>query len=113
MAFLENQKGFAQINVENSEWLAYVYFHNGDYKKAIHQYDELMRENDFDKNYHIYKATCLYALCLYDEAKRECLKGNESPLQTRLLFHIAHKKNDEKNLMTLHHKLGESKEVLL
>jgi len=26
------------------------------------------------------------------------------------MFHIAHKKNDEKNLMTYHHKIQESKE---
>ena len=51
------------------------------------------------------KACCLYALCNYDEAKRECLKGKENPLSIRLMFHIAHKKNDEKNLMTYHHKI--------
>lgn len=39
-----------------------------------------MRDKDYDKNYHIYKSTCLYALCNYDEAKRECIKGPESPL---------------------------------
>ena len=27
------------------------------------------------------------------------------------MFHIAHKKNDERNLMTYHHKIQESKEV--
>jgi intraflagellar transport protein 56 len=52
----------------------------------------------------------LYALCNYDDAKRECLKGNENSLQFRLMFHIAHKKNDEKNLMTYHHKIQESSE---
>lgn len=29
------------------------------------------------------------------------------------MFHIAHKKNDDKNLMTYHHKIQESKEDLL
>jgi intraflagellar transport protein 56 len=75
-------------------------------------YDDMMREKDYDKCNHIYKACCLYALCNYDEAKRECLKGPENSLQIRLMFHIAHKKNDEKNLMTYHHKIKESKEVL-
>ena len=47
----------------------------------------------------------MYALCNYEEAKRETLKGPETPLSVRLMFHIAHKKNDEKNLMTYHHKI--------
>ena len=47
-------------------------------------------------------------MCQFDDSKREALKGPESPLQTRLLFHIAHKKNDQKNLMIYHAKLQES-----
>ena len=80
-------------------------------RKSIQVYDEMMRDKDYDKNYHVYKvkifnqACCLYALCTYDEAKRECLKGPETSLSVRLMFHIAHKKNDEKNLMTYHHKI--------
>lgn len=63
---------------------------------------------DYNKNLHLYKACCHYALCNFDEAKREALKGTECDLQFRLLFHIAHKKSDEKNLMTYHHKLEEN-----
>ena len=81
-------------------------------RKAIHIYDELLRKTE-DKDYHIYKACCYYALCLYDDARREALKGGETPLQTRLLFHLAHKKNDEKNLMHYHQKLDESAEVCI
>lgn len=69
----------------------------------------MLRKTD-DKDYHIYKACCYYALCLYDDARREAMKGAETPLQTRLLFHLAHKKNDEKNLMHYHQKLDESAE---
>lgn len=80
----------------------------GEYRKAINIYDELLRKTD-DDDYHIFKACCYYALCLYDDAKREASKAkNESPLQTRLLFHLAHKKNDEKSLMQYHQKLSES-----
>ncbi len=74
-------------------------------RKAIQIYEEMMRDKDYDKNCHVFKACCLYALCNYDEAKRESLKGPETSLQVRLMFHIAHKKNDEKNLMTYHHKI--------
>lgn len=76
-------------------------------RKSIQIYDELIRKTD-NKEYYVYKACCYYALCQFDDSKREALKGPESPLQTRLLFHIAHKKNDQKNLMTYHAKLQES-----
>ncbi len=65
-------------------------------------YDQLTKKTDYDKEVHLYKACCHYALCNYDEAKRECLKGPENPLQSRLMFHISHKKNDENNLMIYH-----------
>ena len=67
-----------------------------------------MRRPDYNKELHVYKACCLYALCSYDEAKRECLKGVETPLYVRLIFHISHKKSDESSLMTYHHKIQET-----
>lgn len=39
-----------------------------------------MRKPKYDKEYHIYKALCLYGLCKYEEAKEESLKGPESSL---------------------------------
>jgi intraflagellar transport protein 56 len=77
-------------------------------RKAINIYDDLMRKPDYNKELHVFKACCLYALCNYDEAKRECAKGPESPLFVRLMFHISHKKNDENSLMTYHHKLQDT-----
>ena len=56
----------------------------------------------------MYKGCCYFALCQYEDSKREALKGPETPLQVRLLFHIADKKNDEKNLMTYHSKIQET-----
>jgi len=41
----------------------------GEYRKAINIYDELLRKTD-DDDYHVFKACCYYALCLYDDAKR-------------------------------------------
>lgn len=73
-------------------------------------YDELMRKPDYNKELHVYKACCLYALCNYDEARRECVKGTESPLYVRLMLHISHKKSDENSLMTYHYKIGDSVE---
>ena len=32
VAFLENEKSFSHMKAENNQWLAFAYFHNGDYK---------------------------------------------------------------------------------
>lgn len=108
ISLLEFEKSATDTKVDTLFWLAYCYFHNGDYKKAINIYDELVRKPDYNKELHVFKACCLYALCQYDEAKRECAKGPETPLFVRLMFHISHKKNDEQSLMTYHHKLQDT-----
>eukprot|EP00933_Yihiella_yeosuensis_P008103 TRINITY_DN113408_c0_g1_i1.p1 TRINITY_DN113408_c0_g1~~TRINITY_DN113408_c0_g1_i1.p1 ORF type:complete len:564 (-),score=150.68 TRINITY_DN113408_c0_g1_i1:85-1776(-) len=92
-------------------WLAYSYFHNGDYQKAIDAYDAATaspKEND--PNIPAYKACCLYALCKYTEAEEEAKNAPESPLKTRILFHTAHKRNDESAMMAQHQALTDSKE---
>jgi intraflagellar transport protein 56 len=66
--------------------IAYCAFHNGDYRKTIDIYDELMKRNDYDRNIHAYKACCMYALCNYKEAKAEAEKAENSELKNRLLF---------------------------
>ena len=70
-------------------------------------YDDLMKKPNYSKDLHIYKSCCLYALQLYDEAKKECVKGYESTLHIRLMFHIAHKKDDEDLLNQYHMKIQE------
>lgn len=37
-----------------------------------------MKNKDYDKNIHNYKACCYYALMNYEEAKKEIKKGPES-----------------------------------
>jgi intraflagellar transport protein 56 len=96
-------------------WLAYSYFHNGDYRKALDTYTDLMakeaaQKKDSDKNIHAYKACCLYALCQYKEAEEEVKLAPESPLKIRMLFHTAHKGNDETAMMTQHQQLTDTVE---
>lgn len=83
--------------------LAYACFHNGDYQKANETYDELMRRHDYDKNIHLFKACCYYALCQYKEAKEECKKAEshevDEALLNRIQLHLAHKMMDEENIM--------------
>lgn len=90
-------------------WLAYAYFHNGDYKKAIDAYDEAVKK-ETDAHIPAYKACCLYALTQYTEAEEEAKKAPDSPLKTRILFHTAHKRNDESAMMAQHQALSETKE---
>ncbi len=61
-----------------------------------------MKRGDYDRNIHAFKACCLYALCHYKEAKEEALKAEESGLRSRLLFQLAHKLNDENEMMNMH-----------
>jgi intraflagellar transport protein 56 len=90
--------------------MGYVAFHNGDYKKSIDIYNSLIAKDGYDKVIHAYKACCLYGLCQYKEAKEEASKADDCPLKTRLLLHLAHKLNDEKELMACHDKLTDTLE---
>lgn len=94
--------------------LAYSYFHSGEYKKAIDTYEELSKRHDYDRNIHLFKACCNYALCQYKEAKDECWKAEEGEvdeaLLNRLQLHLAHKMMDEENIMAYHSWLTNSVE---
>lgn len=120
IAFLELEKGSGNVKV--NLWLAYCYFHAGEYRKAMNIYDDLMKKPGYDKQLHLYKACCHYALTNYEEAKREANKfspgkdgkakdpkeGLENELQVRLLSHIAQKKEDENGILALHYQLGDN-----
>ena len=93
--------------------LAYSCFHNGDYRKSIDTYEELMRNHDYDKNFHLFKACCLYAECRYKEAKAECEKAGDNvdgSLFIRLMFHLSHKLGEETQIMNFHQQLTSSVE---
>jgi len=49
-------------------WLAYSYFHAGEYAKALEAYEEALKKTN-DQNIHAYKACCCYALCQYQQAE--------------------------------------------
>ncbi len=52
-----------------------------------------------------YYACCLFMLGMYKKAEETVLKGPKNSLQIRLLFHIAHKLNEEDKLMNYHQQL--------
>jgi len=110
ITLLEFEKKAKEERPHLQHWLGFCYFHNGDYRKAIDLYDEVLASKDADPVTHVYKACCLYALCLYEEAEKEAKMAPDSALKTRVMFHTAHKRNDESSMMSHHQALSDSTE---
>jgi len=110
ISLLEFKKQSDPSDHTNLEWLAYSYFHFGEHKKAYDVYKELLRKPDPDPTYYTFSAACLFYMGRYKEAEEDALRGPSTKLQTRILFHCAHKFNDESKLMTYHQQLTESTE---
>mmetsp|Transcript_132527 Transcript_132527/g.230455 ORF Transcript_132527/g.230455 Transcript_132527/m.230455 type:complete len:567 (+) Transcript_132527:93-1793(+) len=114
IALLEFERKARDNRPHLLELLAYSYFHNGDYQKALEVYDEIIKQQsvkkDVDLNFHAYKACCFYALCQYEQAEQEANLAPESSLKVRILFHTAHKRNDESAMMAQHQKLTDTTE---
>lgn len=91
-------------------WLGYSAFHLGEFQKAMQAYQDMLHQPDADPILNIYVACCLFYLGQYKDAEESALKGPVVTLQNRLLFHIAHKFNDENKLMVYHQKLQETLE---
>ena len=86
-------------------WIGYCAFHLGDYRKALDTYQQLIQEGSDDQTLLTYQGCCLMGLGWFQEAEEKANQGPASPLQTRLLFHLAHRLNDENKLMMYHQKL--------
>eukprot|EP00002_Diphylleia_rotans_P017202 TRINITY_DN333_c0_g1_i1.p1 TRINITY_DN333_c0_g1~~TRINITY_DN333_c0_g1_i1.p1 ORF type:complete len:554 (+),score=141.49 TRINITY_DN333_c0_g1_i1:64-1725(+) len=108
MTLLEFQKSTEKIDDKLMLWLAYSAFHLGDFKKALKIYQDLLATGSADPVVHVYVACCLFYMGMYKEAEDEANQGPECPLQNRILFHIAHKMNDENKLMLHHQRLEDT-----
>eukprot|EP00760_Papus_ankaliazontas_P035420 PhM_4_TR7788/c0_g1_i1/m.50061/K19685/TTC26, IFT56, DYF13; intraflagellar transport protein 56 len=91
-------------------WLGYAAFHMGDYNRAVEVYKEVLLQEDADPVHNVYLACCHFCLGQYKEAEECAKRGPATPLQNRVMFHCAHKFNDEAKLMHHHQKLQESLE---
>ena len=111
-AILEFFKGVGQPLGEMpiGPWLGYSAFHMGDYAKAADVYKEMLTIDDADQVHWLHLGCALYCLGHYKEAEEAALKGPTTSLQNRLLFHLAHKFNDETKLMSYHQKLQDTVE---
>lgn len=110
LALLQFRRNANRHDVRNLEFLAYCQFHFGEHDKALSLYKELLNFEDPDPLYYVYAAACCYYMGMYKEAEQYASQGPRCPLQTRILFHCAHKLNDETRLMQYHQQLTESLE---
>lgn len=79
-------------------------FHNCFQIKEYERYIEKEKKK-VPGEVHTYLACCLFMLGMYKKAEEVALNGPRSPLQIRVLFHVAHKMSDEERLMGLHQQL--------
>ncbi|XP_067115347.1 intraflagellar transport protein 56 [Osmerus mordax] len=71
----------------------------------MEEYRSLTVSPDSPEEVWVFLACTLFFLGLYREAEEAASKAPKCPLQNRLLFHLAHKFNDEKKLMSFHQNL--------
>lgn len=105
LTLLEFQRN-GGVSVEHADlWTGFCAFHVGDHKRAMEEYKTLTLRPDCPVDVWVYLGCALFFLGLYKEAEEAALKGSKIQLQNRLLFHLAHKFNDEKKLMGFHQNL--------
>ncbi|XP_011314978.1 intraflagellar transport protein 56 isoform X2 [Fopius arisanus] len=91
--------------IETETWIAYCAFHLGDYKRAASVYEALRKKDKAPSDVSTNLACCYFFLGMYPEAKEVLIEAPDSPLRTRLLFHLAHKMGDENTFLDNHGRL--------
>jgi intraflagellar transport protein 56 len=114
LTLLEFNKRSDEIEEDKKQqtlmWIGYCAFHIGDYPKSLTAYQEVLEGRDPPAETHLYIACCHYYMQSFKEAEQEAVKGPNCPLKNRILFHVAHRMNDEKKLMEFHQQLSDTKE---
>jgi len=110
---LEFQRRTEEPSERTLLWLAYALFHAGDYERALRVYEEVLtayggRSDASGHPAHVYVGLCLYHLRRYEAAAAAAVKGPESALRTRLLFHTYHRLGNEAGVVAQHKCLSES-----
>uniref|UniRef100_A0A3B4ZM09 Intraflagellar transport protein 56 n=1 Tax=Stegastes partitus TaxID=144197 RepID=A0A3B4ZM09_9TELE len=100
MTLLEFQRSIGEKEEHADCWIGYCAFHLGDYKRAMEEYKSLTRNPECPAEVWVYLACALFFLGLYKDAEEAASKAPMSPLQNRLLFHLAHKA-ELKNLIDI------------
>uniref|UniRef100_A0A671TKI9 Intraflagellar transport protein 56 n=1 Tax=Sparus aurata TaxID=8175 RepID=A0A671TKI9_SPAAU len=100
LTLLEFQRSIGEKEEHADLWIGYCAFHLGDYKRAMEEYKSLTSKPECPEQVWVYLACALFFLGLYKEAEDAASKAPMSPLQNRLLFHLAHKA-ELKNLIDI------------
>ncbi|CAK1547012.1 unnamed protein product [Leptosia nina] len=89
-----------------SAWVAWCWFHLGEYRQALDKYLELRGRENLDSrladNISLDIAVCYFYLGMYKESQETIEKAPKCALKNRLQFHLAHKLGDEEALMQAH-----------
>ncbi|XP_068632035.1 intraflagellar transport protein 56 [Battus philenor] len=87
-------------------WMGWCWFHLGEYRRALDQYQLLRSRENLDSriadNMAIDLAVCYFYLGMYKESQEAIEDAPDCALKNRLQFHLAHKLNDEEALMSAH-----------
>jgi len=105
VTLLEFERASKKSDIQTSMWISYCYFHLGDYKRCLKEYKELCQMKGAPPEVWVFLGCTMFFLGMYKEAEEACTKGPNSKLQNRLMFHLSHKFNDEKKLMSFHKNL--------
>lgn len=105
ITLLEFDRHSGKGGEETDLWIAYCAFHLGDYKRAMEEYEKMLERDSCNPDVWVYLACAQFFLGMYPEADVSAQKSPKSRIQNRLLFHISHKFNDERRLMSYHQNL--------
>ncbi|XP_020853736.1 intraflagellar transport protein 56 isoform X4 [Phascolarctos cinereus] len=105
ITLLEFKRHVGEQDEDTDLWIGYCAFHLGDYKRALEEYESVTKEEGCNPEVWVNLACTYFFLGMYKQAETAGFKAPKSRLQNRLLFHLAHKFNDEKKLMNFHQNL--------
>ncbi|XP_055305612.1 intraflagellar transport protein 56 [Sitodiplosis mosellana] len=88
----------------SKQWRTFCNFHLGNYKEALNDYRDLKTQSE-DSILIMNVAICMFYLGMYNDSLEVVDAIPNNPLKVRLLFHLAHKLNDEDRLLELHGSL--------
>ncbi|CAK1595869.1 unnamed protein product [Parnassius mnemosyne] len=87
-------------------WMGWCWFHLGEYRRALEQYQQLRSRENLDSriadNMAIDLAVCYFYLGMYKESQDAIEEAPKCALKNRLQFHLAHKLGDEESLTQAH-----------
>ncbi|XP_019891991.2 intraflagellar transport protein 56 [Musca domestica] len=111
-AFLEfardSEEEDKQVAID--QWIAFCHFHLGDYHKALEVYRHINDVESPTEEINLNVAVCMFYLGMYDEAQKLIELIPNTALKLRLMLHLAHKFNNEEQVMQMHESLRDQVE---